>query len=170
MSRVLLLGLILLTGPSAGAQTYMPPPRPYPRDPLASSALKMTMANSAFRQGIVGRVWVGLVLHLTPTNGGASEASVYIVRPGGNGTPVINGGTIRAAGDGDRMDAFFVDGKLYVTNEIYLPGEAHCCGSQAVVQVFAVNADANELVLLVTKAVPVNATRKQILEATRARR
>jgi hypothetical protein len=148
------------------AQTYEPPKDPYQVTGAPLSA--MSMRDSAFRQGIVGKAWVGLVLEFSATNGGATTAQVFMVRPDGNGTPLIDAGLIHAVSQGDRMNAFFRNGLLYVTNSIYGPNEAHCCNSKMAVQLFGVNRNATELRLLTTKPVPAAYTEQQIVTAVKA--
>ncbi len=96
---------------------------------------------SAFREGVVDGQWVGLVLDLSGTNGGASRAIVYMVVIGGNGLKTVElTKSLMAEGpSGDRMSALFAKGKLYVTNDIYLPGEPHCCPTHETIQRFGIH-------------------------------
>lgn len=124
---------------------------------------------SAFRQGTVDGRWVGLVLDFSGTNGGSDHALIFMVGPGGNGLKTTEGRQIAAEGQyGDRMDGLFANGKLYVTNDIYLPAEPHCCPTHAVVQRFGFHN--GELVRegFASIALPASGplTRQAILRAT----
>jgi hypothetical protein len=161
-----MIAALVLAPALAIAQTYEPPKDPYQVTGPPLSA--MSMRDSAFRQGTVGKAWVGLVLEFSATNGGATTAQVFMVRPDGNGTPLIDAGLIHAASQGDRLDAFFHNGLLYVTNSVYGPNEAHCCNTKMAVQLFGVNRNATELTLLTTKRVPAAYTQQQIVAAVKA--
>ena len=65
-----------------------------------------------------------------------SSIGVVTVGAGGNGYLTTTLQTIAPADDGDRIDAQFVNGKLWVQNSIYLPGEAHCCNTHVVARQF----------------------------------
>jgi hypothetical protein len=71
-------------------------------------------------------------------SGGAFDARVF-ADVGGQG--IVDFGTVRPvspSSDGDRMDAFFADGFLYVDNALYLPGECHACSTHSAVQRFLI--------------------------------
>lgn len=108
----------------------------------ASAMCRFATASSsgAFEQGMVDGRWVGLVREYGGGNGGATRAIVYTLGPGANGILLSSAGKIDAASDGDRTDALFTNGKLYVTNAIYLPGEPHCCFTHLAVQRFGFHA------------------------------
>jgi hypothetical protein len=98
----------------------------------ACNKLQMTPFDGAFREGVVDGKWVGVVLNYTGTNGFAADATAFSVGPGGNGPQLMRAGTIKALGaDGDRLDFYFINDKLYSVNDIYGPGVPHCCPTQA---------------------------------------
>ena len=78
-------------------------------------------------QGVVDGQWIAVIYHYNGTNGGPDSLNIVTVGAGGNGYLTSTLQTIQPALDGDRMDAQFVGGKLWVRNAIYLPEEAHCC-------------------------------------------
>jgi hypothetical protein len=68
-------------------------------------------------QGVVDGQWVGLIYHFDGTNGGPNTIGVVVVGGGGNGYSTTALQVIEPEGQyGDRMDAHFVDGKLWVEN------------------------------------------------------
>jgi hypothetical protein len=101
-----------------------------------------TSADGGFVGGVVQGRWVGLVMIYSGTNGFASYAHVFAVGDGGNGPLTTNLGIITAMNgskssmDGDRLDAHFANDRLYTINPIYLPGQAHCCPTNFIVQRF----------------------------------
>lgn len=128
---------------------------------LKSSAAKCA---SPFIDGVVDGQWVGLVMHFSGGNGGANRIFVVTVGPGGNGELTIALPDIKPEGpDGDRMGAWFARGKLYVTNAVYLPGEAHCCYTNVTVRQFGFHGQSVGLER--TATVPSNATKDQIYQA-----
>lgn len=79
-------------------------------------------------QGVVDGQWIAVIERYNGTNGGPDRLSVVGIGAGGNGLQTVSLGVIKPEGLGaDRMDAWFASDKLYVTNAIYLPDEAHCC-------------------------------------------
>jgi hypothetical protein len=78
-------------------------------------------------EGVVDGQWIALVRHFNGTNGGPDELLVITVGVGGNGLLTILLPAIKPDGGGDRMGSSFRNGKLFVSNATYLPGEAHCC-------------------------------------------
>lgn len=118
-------------------------------------------------EGVVDGQWVGLIYHFDGTNGGPDGIGVVTVGVGGNGylTTVLQ--AIKAEGQyGDRMQAEFVGGKLWVKNAVYLPGEAHCCYSHIAVRQFGFHG--RRLQVEKMASVPTNATQEQIRAALRA--
>jgi hypothetical protein len=97
---------------------------------------------SAFVEGIVQARWVGAVMVYDGTNGGASSAHIFAVGGGGNGPLYTDLGIISVAGPGgDRLAAHFAEDRLYMVNDIYLPGQPHCCPTNFVVQRFGFHGD-----------------------------
>jgi hypothetical protein len=101
-----------------------------------------TSSEGGFVEGVVQGRWVGLVMIYSGTNGFASYAHVFAVGDGGNGPLTTNLGIITAMGasknsiEPDRLDAHFANDRLYTINPIYLPGQAHCCPTNFMVQRF----------------------------------
>jgi hypothetical protein len=88
-------------------------------------------------QGVVDGQWIGLIFRYNGTNGGPDAIDVVTIGLGGNGMLTMQLPRIKPAGDyGDRMGAVFRNGKLIVSNAIYLPGEAHCCFTHMAVRRF----------------------------------
>lgn len=117
-----------------------------------------------FVDGVVDHQWVGIIIHFSGSNGGADELFPFTIGRGGNGLLTITLPAIKPEGQyGDRMDAWFANGKLYVLNSVYLPGEAHCCNSHVTVRQFGFAGKA--LVRERTASVPAAATRAQIYAA-----
>jgi hypothetical protein len=115
-------------------------------------------------QGEVDGQWVGLTYHFDGTNGGPDSLAVVTVGFGGNGALTTALDPIKPEGhDGDRMFAEFVDGKLWVRNAVYLPGEAHCCYSHIVVRQFGFHD--KRLRVEETASVPTAATQGEIRRA-----
>jgi hypothetical protein len=86
-------------------------------------------------QGTVDGQWIGIIYHFDGTNGGPSSLLALTIGVGGNGALTVPLGVIKPEGGyADRMNAEFRAGKLYVSNAIYLPGEAHCCYTQIAVR------------------------------------
>jgi hypothetical protein len=118
-------------------------------------------------QGVVDGQWVGLIYHFDGTNGGPDSISVVVVGVGGNGYSAATLQVIRPESQyGDRMTAQFVDGKLWVENALYLPGEAHCCYTHTAVRQFGFHAKRLQVELAAT--VPNGATNRQIRAALKA--
>lgn len=115
-------------------------------------------------QGVVDRQWIAVLEHYNGTNGGPDELTVVSIGVGGNGEQTISLGVIKPEGEsGDRMDAWFQSDKLYVTNAIYLPGEAHCCYTQRTVRRFGIQGKRLALERLAT--VSSSASRRAINSA-----
>lgn len=118
-------------------------------------------------QGVVDGQWVGLIYHFDGTNGGPDSITVVSVGVGGNGYSTAELQVIKPEGQyGDRMEAQFVGGKLWVKNAIYLPGEAHCCYTHTAVRQFGFHA--KRLQVEEMASVTNNATQAQIRAALRA--
>ena len=117
-------------------------------------------------QGVVDGQWIALIYHYNGTNGGPVGIGVVTVGAGGNGYLTTTLPTIAPADDGDRMDAQFVNGKLWVRNSIYLPGEAHCCNTHVIVRQFGFSG--KRLRVERTATVAADATRALIAAALRA--
>ncbi len=117
-------------------------------------------------QGVVDGQWIALVYHYNGTNGGPDGISVMTVGAGGNGYLTTYLQRLRPADDGDRMDAQFVNGKLWVKNAIYLPGEAHCCYTHIAVRQYGFHD--RRLRVERTATVGADATRSFIAAALRA--
>lgn len=117
-------------------------------------------------QGIVDGQWIALIYHYDGTNGGPTSIGVVTVGAGGNGYLTTTLQTIQPADGGDRMDAQFANGKLWVRNAIYLPGEAHCCYTHVVVRQFGFHD--KRLRVERTAQVAADATHAQIAAALRA--
>jgi hypothetical protein len=117
-------------------------------------------------QGVVDGQWIALTYHYDGTNGGPTSIGVVTVGAGGNGYLTTDLQTIAPADDGDRMDAQFVGGKLWVKNAIYLPGEPHCCYTHAMVRQFGFYGKRLRVERRATVAAA--ATRAQIAAALRA--
>ena len=117
-------------------------------------------------QGVVDGQWVALIYHYDGTNGGPTSIAVVTVGAGGNGYLTTNLQAIEPADGGDRMDAQFVGGKLWVRNAIYLPSEAHCCYTHVMVRQFGFHA--KYLQVERTATVAAGATRAEIAAALRA--
>jgi hypothetical protein len=117
-------------------------------------------------QGVVDGQWIVLIYHYDGTNGGPVGIGVVTVGAGGNGYLTTTFHTITPADDGDRMDAQFVAGKLWVRNAIYLPGEAHCCYTHVIVRQFGFHE--KRLRVERTATVAADATRTEIAAALRA--
>jgi hypothetical protein len=108
---------------------------------------------SPVREGTVDGYRVVVILMDNGTNGEASSAHLFVHGAGGNGGATADLGLIPAY-QGDRMDALFAGGKLYLTNEIYLPGEAHCCGTHIVASKFGF--EGQKLVFYGSKTFPIS--------------
>jgi hypothetical protein len=121
---------------------------------------------SPIAQGIVDGQWIAAIYHYNGTNGGPDSIGVITVGAGGNGYLTTTLQTIEPADDGDRMDAQFVAGKLWVTNAIYLPGEAHCCYTHIAARQFGFHH--KRLQLERNATVKADATRAEIAAALRA--
>lgn len=117
-------------------------------------------------QGVVDGQWIALTYHYNGTNGGPIGIGVVTIGAGGNGYLTTTLQTIEPADDGDRMDAQFAGGKLWVRNSIYLPGEAHCCNTHVIVRQYGFHD--KRLRVERTATVPADATRSQIAAALRA--
>lgn len=117
-------------------------------------------------QGVVDGQWIALIYHYNGTNGGPIAIGVMTVGAGGNGYLTTTLQTIEPADDGDRMDAQFAGGKLWVRNSIYLPSEAHCCNTHVIVRQFGFHQ--RRLRVERTATVAADATRAQIAAALRA--
>jgi hypothetical protein len=117
-------------------------------------------------EGVVDGQWIALIYHYDGTNGGPTSIGVVTVGAGGNGYLTTDLQTIAPADDGDRMDAQFVGGKLWVKNAIYLPGEPHCCYTHAMVRQFGFHGKRLRVERMATVAAA--ATRLQIAAALRA--
>lgn len=117
-------------------------------------------------EGVVDGQWVAVIYHYNGTNGGPTSIGVVTVGAGGNGYLTTDLPTIQPADDGDRMDAQFVGGKLWVRNSIYLPNEAHCCNTHVIVRQYGFHQ--KRLRVERTATVPADATRAQIGAALRA--
>lgn len=87
-------------------------------------------------QGVVDGQWIALIYHYNGTNSGPDSINVVTVGAGGNGYLTSDLQRIAPVLDGDRMDAQFASGKLWVKNAIYLPNEAHCCYTHISVRQF----------------------------------
>jgi hypothetical protein len=117
-------------------------------------------------QGVVDGQWVGLIYHFDGTNGGPNTIGVVVVGVGGNGYSTTALQVIEPEGQyGDRMEAQFVDGKLWVKNAVYLPGEAHCCYTRIAVRQFGFHG--KRLQVEEMASVPTDATQAQIRAALR---
>jgi hypothetical protein len=115
-------------------------------------------------QGVVDGQWVALIYHFDGTNGGPNTIGVVVVGVGGNGYSTTALQVIEPEGQyGDRMEAQFVDGKLWVKNAVYLPGEAHCCYTHIAVRQFGFHS--KRLAVEDTASVPTDATQVQIRAA-----
>lgn len=115
-------------------------------------------------QGEVDGQWVGLTYHFDGTNGGPDSIAVVTVGFGGNGALTTVLEPIKPEGrDGDRMSVDFVDGKLWVRNAVYLPGEAHCCYTHVAVRQFGFHD--KRLRVEKTATVASDTTETQIREA-----
>jgi hypothetical protein len=101
---------------------------------------KPPCTDTPFRTGTIDGYRVLAVLIENGTNGEADKAHLFVHGFGGNGGATADLGVIPAY-NGDRMDAIFVRGKLYLVNEIYSPGEAHCCGSHVVATKWGIGND-----------------------------
>lgn len=96
-----------------------------------------TNCPNPFMQGVVDYQWIGLVSLYTGTNADATEIIVFAIGVGGNGYSTIPLMRIDGGEDnGDRMSAHFIDNKLWIISQIYLPGQAHCCPTQEAVRQF----------------------------------
>ena len=112
-------------------------------------------------EGIVDHQWIGLILHFDGTNGGPDAIHIVAIGVGGNGLETIALPPIKPDGEyGDRMDASFRDGKLFVSNAIYLPGEAHCCFTHRTYRRFGFHND--KLLVEREATVPSGATAAQV--------
>ena len=108
-------------------------------------------------QGMVDGQWVGLILHYNGTNGGPDRIAVVSIGLGGNGESTLVLPTIKPVGaSGDRMNASFREGKLFIWNAVYLPGEAHCCYTHIAVRRFGFHG--KKLQMEREATVPNNAT------------
>lgn len=115
-------------------------------------------------QGEVDGQWIALVYDFGGGNGGALGIDVFTIGSGGNGPQTIRLAAIEPDGQsGDRMGAAFVDGKLWVANDIYNHGEAHCCPTQQAVRRFGFHHQ--KLVVESRAIVPVGSSRDVIRRA-----
>jgi hypothetical protein len=117
-------------------------------------------------QGVADGQWIALIYHYNGTNGGPIGIGVVTVGAGGNGYLTTTLQTIEPADGGDRMDAQFVGGKLWIRNSIYLPSEAHCCNTHVVVRQYGFHQ--KRLHVERTATVAAAATRAEIAAALRA--
>jgi hypothetical protein len=118
-------------------------------------------------EGVVDGQWIALIFHYGGTNGEADSIGVVSVGYGGNGALTGALGTIKPEGQyGDRMSADFVDGKLWVKNAIYLPGEGHCCFTRIAVRQFGFHDKKLRQEVIVT--VPAGSSQSEIKSALRA--
>jgi hypothetical protein len=117
-------------------------------------------------QGVVDGQWIALIYRYDGTNGGPVGIGVVTVGAGGNGYLTTTLQTIAPADGGDRMDAQFAAGKLWVRNAIYLPGEPHCCYTHVIVRQLGFSE--KRLHVERTATVAADATRAQIAAALRA--
>lgn len=122
---------------------------------------------SPFIEGVVDHQWVGLVVRFSGGNGGADELDPVTVARGGNGLLTVTLPPIKPEGQyGDRMGAWFDNDKLFVSNAIYLPGEAHCCFTHITVREYGFTPKG--LSIERTASVASNATRPVIYAALKS--
>jgi hypothetical protein len=115
-------------------------------------------------QGVVDGQWVALIYHYDGTNGGPDSIAVVSIGTGGNGFLTGALQVIKAEGQyGDRMEAQFIGGKLWVKNAVYLPGEPHCCNSHLAVRQYGFHD--RRLAVEEEASVPVKATESQVRAA-----
>ena len=117
-------------------------------------------------QGVVDGQWIAAIEHYNGTNGAPTSIGIVTIGAGGNGYLTTTLQTIEPAVDGDRMYAEFVNGKLWIGNSIYLPGEAHCCNTHIIVRQFGFRN--KRLRVERTAMVKSDATRAEIAAALRA--
>lgn len=117
-----------------------------------------------FVDGVVDHQWVGIIIHFSGSNGGADALYPFTVGRGANGLLTINLDPIKPEGQyGDRMEAWFAGGKLYVLNAVYLPGESHFNNKNVTVRQFGFVGKA--LVRQRTASVSASATHAQMYTA-----
>jgi len=98
--------------------------------------MAVAIANTPFVQGVVNGQWIGAVLQAGGAGGNVYILPIYAQNAGqvakiGELQPSsLNGGTISAV--------FFANGKMYVTDDLVLPGECEACHDYATVRRFAV--------------------------------
>lgn len=88
--------------------------------------------------GLVDGRSVTVIINAGGGNGGASDVTAFWYTVGPNGYQLAQLRIKTPGSNGDRMQATFARGKLYITNAIYLSGEAHCCYTHLAVQRFGV--------------------------------
>lgn len=107
----------------------MPKPSPAAQQivPCKIFAPGMTCGNPIV-QGAVDGQWIALILHYWGSSDGADRADVVSIGLGGNGMETKTLPHILPFGrEGDRVFAEIRGGKLFVENDVYAEGEAHCC-------------------------------------------
>jgi hypothetical protein len=115
-----------------------------PNVAFAKHCVKISTRAPASVSGVINGVPVTVVLYYDGTNGGPSGASAFWLDVGGNGlrTNVIK---IAPQGQyGDRIGVFFANSYMYVSNAVYLPGQAHCCYTNRTVQRFRMDISDSE--------------------------
>lgn len=159
MNRLQLLALSVLAA-LFSTQCYASAAQRSDLVPCGVFAQGITCVNP-ITEGIVDGQWIALIFHYDGTNGGPDAIDVVTVGLGGNGLQTMTLSQIKPAGQyGDRISARFRNGKLIISNAIYLPGEAHCCYTHTAVRRFGFH---NKRLMVEREAtVPATATATQV--------